>query len=130
MYICTVLYCVQGPPDVIMYWLYGYIKLLVSIKKNLFYKNDLYSVILTKKILKNIKSSPVMLIWFHKIPCYHLNKRILWKSYQIYTDYLISQKYKKMFSRKIRLVAIPSGFYTLDFYNVWRRFSSDSLFTV
>ena len=31
---------------------------------------------------------------------------------------LISQKYKKIFSRKIRLVAIPSGFYTFGFYNV------------
>ena len=36
-----------------------------------------------------------MLIIFHKIPCYHLNKRILWKLYLLYTDYLISQKYKK-----------------------------------
>ena len=26
-----------------------------------------------------------------------------------------------MFSRKIRLVAIPSGFYTFGFYNVWLR---------
>ena len=36
-----------------------------------------------------------MRIWFHKIPFYHLNKRILWKLYLLYTDYLISQKYKK-----------------------------------
>ena len=62
-----------------------------------------------------------MLIWFHKIPFYHLNKRILWKLFLLYTDDLISQQYKKMFSRKIRLVAIRSGFYTLDFYKVWLR---------
>ena len=36
-----------------------------------------------------------MRIWFHKIPFYHLNERILWKLYLLYTDYLISQKYKK-----------------------------------
>ena len=29
-----------------------------------------------------------------------------------------------MFSRKIRLVAIRSGFYTLDFYKVWRQCKS------
>jgi len=48
---------------------------------------------LEEKNLKSIKkSSPVMLIWFN---IYHLNKRILWKLYLLYTDYLISQKYKK-----------------------------------
>ena len=30
-----------------------------------------------KKLLKVLKSSPVMIIRFHKIPFYHLNKRIL-----------------------------------------------------
>ena len=62
-----------------------------------------------------------MLIWFHKIPFYHLNKRILWKLFLLYTENSISQKYKKTFSRKIRPVAIRSGFYTLDFYKVWHR---------
>ena len=77
---------------------------LLLLKKKLFYENDLYSVILTTKILKNIKSSPVMLIWFHKISCYHLNKRVLWKSYHIYTDYLTSQKYKKCSPEKYALL--------------------------
>jgi len=48
-----------------------------------------------KKFSKVLKSSPVMQIWFHKIPFYHLNERILWKLYLLYTDYLISQKYEK-----------------------------------
>ena len=47
---------------------------------------------LEKKNFKYKKSSPVMLIWFHKIPFYHLNKGILWKLNLLYTDYLISQK--------------------------------------
>ena len=48
-----------------------------------------------KNFSKVLKSSPVMQIWFHKIPFYHLNERILWKLYLLYTDYLVSQKYKK-----------------------------------
>ena len=75
-----------------------------------------------KKFSKVFKSSQVMRIWFHKIPFYHLNNRLLWKLYLLYNDYLISQKYKKWSSRKIRLVAIRSGFYTLYFYKVWRHY--------
>ena len=41
-------------------------------------------------------------------------------SYNVLQKRLISQKYKKMFSRKIRHVDIRSSFYTLDFYKVWR----------
>jgi len=36
-------------------------------------------------------------------------------NYNVLQKRLISQKYKKIFSRKIRLVAIASDFYTLDF---------------
>ena len=84
--------------------------------KKIFYKNTIYRFIYRKKF------SPVMLIWFHKIQFNHLNKRILWKLNLLYNDYLISQKYKKWSSRKIRLVAIRSGFYTLYFYKVWRHY--------
>ena len=77
-----------------MIWLY--MKLHVTISKKYFIKMLSTVLFLEKKILKSIKkSSPVMLIWFHKIPFYHLNKRILWKQYLLYTDYLISQRYKK-----------------------------------
>ena len=38
--------------------------------------------------------------------------------YNVLQKRLISQKYKKKFSWKIRLVAIPCDFYTLDFNNV------------
>ena len=34
-----------------------------------------------------------MQVWYHKIPFYHLIKRILWKLCLLYTDYLVSQKY-------------------------------------
>ena len=53
---------------------------------------------------KNLKSSPVIRIWFHKIPFYHLYKRILWKLYLLYTDYLTSQKYKKCSPGKYALL--------------------------
>jgi len=50
-----------------------------------FYKNAIYSFIFRKKISQKYKkNSPVMLIWFHKIPFCHLNKRILWKLYLLY----------------------------------------------
>ena len=54
-------------------WLY--IKLRVTIKKRYFIKMLSTVLFLEKKILKSIKkSSPVMLIWFNKIPFYHLKK--------------------------------------------------------
>ena len=57
--------------------------------------------------------------------CVLLFKKILFYENDIYNFYFtkknISQKYKKKFSRKIRLVAIPSEFYTFGFYNVWLR---------
>jgi len=60
-------------------------------KKKLFYENDMYSFIFQKRISQKYekKCSQVM------ISCYHLSKRILWKLYLLYNDYLFSQKYKK-----------------------------------
>jgi len=114
--ICTFVlfsFVFKVPSDTIMYWQHKWMIIWlhkITLKN---YENAIYSFSFTKKILKNIKSPPVMLILFHKIPCYHLNKRILWKLYLFYTNF---SKIWKMFSRKIRLAAIPS-----DFYNVRRR---------
>ena len=67
--------------------------------KKIFDENAVYSFIFRKKkFSKVLKSSPVMRIWFHKIPFYHLNERIL------YTDYLISQKYKKCSTGKYAML--------------------------
>ena len=61
-----------------------------------------------------------MLTWFHKIQFYYLNKRILWKLYLLYTDYLISPKYKKCSPGKYAtLLYVAVSIYTLDFYKVW-----------
>jgi len=79
--------------------------LIINSELKHFSKCLLYTKFIQKKILKSIKkSSPVMLRWFHKIPFYHLNKRILWKLYLLYSDYLISQKYKKCFPGKYAML--------------------------
>ena len=62
-----------------------------------------------KKLIsrKYEKNSPIMLIWFHKITCYHLNKRVLWKLYLLYTDYFSKKfnfsKIEKIFSHMLYL---------------------------
>ena len=52
-----------------------------------------------------------MLIWSHKISFYHLNKRILWKFYLLYTDNLIFQKYKKCSPGKYAMLLYVAGPY-------------------
>jgi len=75
------------------------------LKKTILWKWYVQFFFTKQKFLKNIKkNSPVMIIWFHKIPCYNLNKRILWKLYLLYTDYLISQKSKKCSRGKYALL--------------------------
>ena len=53
-----------------------------------YYKKNYFIKVLSTVFIFRKKNSPVMLIWFHKIPSYQLNKRILWKLYLLYTDYL------------------------------------------